>query len=75
METTTSIPSNCCSTSQVQAVVSGVLVVVGVVALLWLLLPRQSHREDPLTEAERRIEEIEKDLLRLQQNVGQTLPQ
>lgn len=63
--------SNCCPGVRVASVLTCVLTVVGIVAIGCALFSRmQRENVDPLSEADRRIDELEQSLHRLQETYG-----
>lgn len=48
-------------------VVTSVLAVIGVVTVVWALLMRRGLVKDPLAEADKRIDDLERSLSRLQE--------
>lgn len=72
--------SNCCgmhdehSTGQVLGAVTGALALVGLAAITWFVLSRRyGATTDPLSEADRRINELEASLHRLQDTFNQAV--
>jgi len=69
-----STPSKCCSSSQAFGIATGVLAVVSVAALLWAVYRRHGSRTlDPMTEVDKRIDELEHSLTRLQSVFGHAI--
>ncbi len=66
-----STTSKCCANVSVSQIVVGALVAVSVAAVVWTFLRRRDGITiDPLAEADRRINELESSLHRLQDNVS-----
>jgi HAMP domain-containing protein len=71
---TTSTTSKCCSNTNVAVIVTGVFVVTGLAALAVAWCTRRRPLPiDPLEEADRRIDELENTLRRLQDTFGQVV--
>ena len=63
-----------CSTGKVTAIVTGVVLLAGLLALaLAWLTRRRPLPVDPLEETDRRIDELEDSLRRLQETFGQVV--
>ena len=60
----TKCSSPCCA--QAPKVITGLLIGAGLAAALWLLFFRRDAQPDPLTEVDRRIDELDSSLSRLQ---------
>lgn len=69
-----STPSKCGIVGQTICVVTGALAIAGVAALVWVAFSRRGARTfDPLLEADKRINELENSLQRLQDNFGHAI--
>lgn len=66
--------SRCCTGTQVLQAVTGALVLASLAGLAWVILTHStSPTVDPLTEADRRINELEDSLQRIQNSIGQAV--
>jgi len=63
--------SSCCTAAQVAQIATGVLAVIGTATVLWMIFSRRRARTlDPQLEIDRRINELEDSLSRLQDGFG-----
>ena len=66
-----STPSSCCNMNKIAGIMIGALLVASVSAVAWVLLSRRLELQiDPLSEADRQINELEESLQRLQHSVN-----
>jgi hypothetical protein len=71
MKTKMCITSKPCSTSAIVGVITGAVVLAGTIALAWMVLSHLSgEQEDPQSEVDRRIHDVESSLHRLQDTVN-----